>query len=535
MPRKLSELLSRARPLALEPGQAFGADPEIAGLAYDSRAVRPGYLFFALPGARSDGRAFIPEAIRRGASAIVYEDGAGIALPPEASLAARCRVADARASMSPIASAFHGDPSSSLRVIGVTGTEGKSSTVSFISQLLELSGVRTGFISTVQHKIGDRAEDNPEHQTTPEAPVVQEALAGMRDSGRAAAVIEASSHGLSPRLGRLADVRFDIGVFLNVTHEHLEFHGSFERYRDDKANLFRALDRSAEGLAGGSKAAGRTGGSEPFGVVNRDDPSAEYFRAATKRRVVSYALGEGAADLRAIEIRGDPAGSDFTLASAKGSIRARVNLPGAFNVPNALAALLAAAGYLGKDPLELAGFLPSLSPVRGRMTVIDMGQPFAVVVDYAHTPSSFQAVFPSLRDSCRGRLISLFGSGGERDVEKRPMQGRVAADYSDIVILADEDPRGEDPRELLEMIAAGCPERERDGDLFIVPDRPLAIRKALALAGPGDTVALLGKGHENSIIGRSGAVPYDEIEEAKEALSEMGFKKGEAHAAGRLG
>ncbi len=516
MAPRLSSILSDARTLKLIPGSSSGADPEITGLAYDSRAVKPGYLFFALPGIHADGRRFIGDAVDRGASAVILESGED-GLPAQASRAVLVFVEDARLAMAPVARAFNGDPAKDLIVIGVTGTEGKSTTVSLVSQLLELAGSRTGFISTVEHKLGAEAGANPEHQTTPEAPAIHAALAAMRANGAEAAVLEASSHGLSPRLGRLSGVAFDVGVFMNVTHEHLEFHGDFETYRDDKANLFRALDRDP-----GADWSVRKRALEPFGVVNADDPSASYFTSATRRRIVSFGWSE-AADLRAAALAEDGRGSSFTLSWKGKPARARIDLPGSFNVMNAMAAALAASGVLGRDPLELAPLLPSLRPVRGRMPPIDRGPPFAVVVDYAHTPSSFKAVIPPLRERCRGKLILVFGSGGERDVEKRPMQGRIASDYADLVVLADEDPRGEDPTELLLMIAAGCPERKIGDDLLVIPERPKAIRAAFAAAREGDIVALLGKGHENSIIGSSGTVPYDEIAEAERALAEMGY------------
>jgi UDP-N-acetylmuramoyl-L-alanyl-D-glutamate--2,6-diaminopimelate ligase len=517
MPIPLSSLLRDVPVLSRSPGTVSGIDPDIRGITYDSRAVKPGFLFFALPGAHDDGRRFIGDAISRGAAAVVLEPGGEGSFPPGPGKAALVLVESARLAMAPAARSFHGDPSKDLLVLGVTGTEGKSTTVSLISQLLELSGTRTGFISTVEHKTGASAVSNPEHQTTPEAPAVQAALAAMREAGAEAAVLEASSHGLSPRLGRLAGVSFDVGVFMNVTHEHLEFHGDFARYRDDKANLFRALDREPA-----PEWAARKRALEAIGVVNGDDPSAPYFRAATKRKILSFGWRDGV-DLRASELEEDDRGSSFSLSWKGLAAKARIELPGSFNVMNAMAALISAAACLGKDPLGVAPLLPSLKPVRGRMTSIEKGQAFSVVVDYAHTPSSFMAVIPPLRERCRGRLILLFGSGGERDVEKRPMQGRIAADYADLIILADEDPRGEDPAELLGMIAAGCPERRLGEDVLVIPNRPSAIREAFSRARPGDTVALLGKGHENSIIGRGGAVPYDEIGEAEKALEELGF------------
>jgi UDP-N-acetylmuramoyl-L-alanyl-D-glutamate--2,6-diaminopimelate ligase len=266
-------------------------------------------------------------------------------------------------------------------------------------------------------------------------------------------------------------------------------------------------------------------------VVCADDPSAPYFAAATKKPVYSFSSKGKEADFEARDIVSDASGASFTIVDRRGgpasgrSAAARIELPGAFNVDNALAALIAVSGLTGEDWESYIPLLPRLKPVLGRMTTLKAGQPFEVIVDYAHTPSSFRTVFPPIRERAKGRMICVFGSGGERDTEKRPEQGRIAADYFDIVILADEDPRGEEPTDLLEEIAAGCPERRRGEDLLIIPDRPTAIRRAFALARPGDIVMLLGKGHENSIIYKDGPHPYDEISCALGALAELGYKE----------
>jgi len=498
----------------------------VTGLAYDSRKVEPGFIYFALPGLHVDGRDFIPQAIKRGAVAVVYQEALPVYMPNIAYI----RVEDARFAMSPFADAFWASPSRALAVVGVTGTEGKSTTVFLIYQLLDLAKKRAGFVSTVQYRSGDTEEWNPEHQTTPEAPTVHGALAAMRDNGMEYAVLEASSHGLSPRTNRLGDVAFDVAVMTNVTHEHLEFHGSREQYRDDKANLFRALDLFPHEKTLDRHASAGAGlvGVPAFGVANADDGSAGYFASATKKPVYTFS-GKGAdADLSLCSITPGSGGNSYEiLVRATGrTLTLHDRLPGAFNALNVMAALLVVSGLLEKPVEELASLVALLRPVRGRMSVVDRGQKFEVLVDYAHTPSSFETVLPPLEKRVHGRggrLISLFGSGGERDREKRPRQGRIAADWSDIVVLADEDPRGEDPMELLEEIAAGCPEKKRGSELFLIPDRPSAIRKAFSLAKEGDLVLLLGKGHENSIIYKNETRPYDEIAEAEKALAEMGY------------
>jgi UDP-N-acetylmuramoyl-L-alanyl-D-glutamate--2,6-diaminopimelate ligase len=501
---------------------SFLCDPVVTGLEYDSRKVKPGSLYFALPGLHVDGHDFISAALDGGAAVVVHQED-----PPEGyrNGVFYIRVKDSRFAMSPVADAFYDSPSRRLAVIGVTGTEGKSTTVYLIYQLLILSGRKAGFISTVKYSDGGEEQWNPEHQTTPEATAIHRLLADMRDKGAEFAVLESSSHGLSPRTNRLGDVAFDAAVMTNVTHEHLEFHGSWEQYRRDKANLFRALDAFSHSKGPGD------GGNRvipSFGVVNADDGSAPYFAGAAKTRIFAYSAGGNEADLSAAFIESDPGGNRYRVRNAGtgGMMEITDRLPGAFNAGNVLAALLAVSGVLSVPVEDLVPLVPRLKPVRGRMTALVRGQPFEVLVDYAHTPSSFSAIFPPLRerlDRTGGRIISLFGSAGDRDTAKRPEQGRIAALWSDLVILTDEDPRGEEPLAILEEIAAGCPGRKNGEDIFLIPGRPAAVRKAFSLARPGDLVLLLGKGHENSIIYAEKTTPYDEIGEAEEALAEMGY------------
>lgn len=512
---------------AIEVVNCFGNDKSlINSVEYDSRKVRAysyddktdlkkGSAFFALPGIHTDGKKFINSAIENGAVCIFYEGDLNNHSCDEICFV---QVNDVRKTMSKVSALLYDEPSRTLGVIGVTGTEGKSSTVSFIFQLLNLCGKKAGFFSTVEYSIDGNVIPNPEHQTTPESNVVQLRLAQMRDSGCSYAVVEASSHGLSPRTARLEDVIFDAGVFMNVTQEHLEFHGTIEQYRYDKANLFRALDKNP----------GK--GFPIFGIVNYEDPSAPYFMEATQKNV--YPFSTELKDLKKIEeyeglfaknIEESSSGIKFTLCdfSSKKEYGCELKLAGIFNVKNILASVLAVQRITGLDIACIIEKLPLVKPVKGRMMLIDEGQDFEVLIDYAHTPSSFMTIFPSIKERIKksgGKVISLFGSGGERDVKKRPEQGRIAALYSDIVILADEDPRGEDSVELLEMIAAGCPEKKRGEELFIIPDRLSAIKKAFSLAGKNDAVLLLGKGHENSIIFKDKTIPYDEETTARKLL-----------------
>jgi len=498
-------------------------DPLVAALEYDSRKVKPDTLFFAWSGVHTDGHSYINDAIARGAVVVIHEAEIDEKKPDVTYL----KVRNSRFAMSPVAAAFYGFPSRRLLVTGVTGTEGKSTTVYLIWQLLRLMGKKAGFFSTVQYSDGGEAQWNPEHQTTPEAPTVQRMLWEMAENGCVYAVVESSSHGLSPRTNRLGDVVFDAAVFTNVTHEHLEFHGSWEQYRDDKSNLFRALDygRIKTGINHADMI------PEPFGVINADDDSADYFAGVTKHKKLSFSAHGKDADLTIKAIESGAFGNWYHvfIAEENTAIDIRDRLPGAFNAGNVLAALLVVSELTGVSVRELAMLCPRLLPVQGRMTSIDKGQPFEVLVDYAHTPSSFRTIFPPLRrrvDRSGGRIISLFGSAGERDTQKRAEQGKIAAVYSDFIILADEDPRGDTPMDILNDIAGGVYTGKPDSfklneNLFLIPDRPTAIRKALSLARPGDLVLLLGKGHENTIIYQDHVMPFNEIDETEKALEEQ--------------
>lgn len=529
MERKFSdffngELIQKAEILNIQGDQK---SVPITGLEYDSRLVKPGSIYFALPGIHTDGHSYINSAIKNGAAAVVYQQDLSEYIDGILYIKAK----DSRFAMSSIANAFYDFPSKKLAVIGVTGTEGKSTTVYLIFQLLRLAGKQAGFFSTVQFCTSEKIEWNPEHQTTPEATIVHRHLFEMQKNGLEYAVVESSSHGLSPKTNRLGDVAFDVGVMCNVTHEHLEFHGTWEQYRLDKAALFRSLDNydHAKNISGIKKEI------PSFGVVNADDLSADFFTGTTRKSVYSFSTKIHDADLNVTSLVGSAVGNQYEvlMRSEKKTIHIEDKLPGTFNAGNVLAALLVVSKILSISIEELIPYVIKLKPVRGRMWVVDKGQPFEVVVDYAHTPSSFEVIFPPLRERLQksgGQIISLFGSAGERDTQKRPLQGSIAAKYSDIVFLCDEDPRGEGPMTILEdiavgCIATGCKNLKRDETLFLIPDRPTAIRKAFAMAKPGDLVILLGKGHENSIIYANKTISYDEINEAEKALSEIGFNK----------
>lgn len=548
----------------------------ITNLVFDSREVTTDSLFFALPGTHIDGNKFISEAILAGANAVIYQ---GTLSPGNQEDIAKAiikrsiqnemsqdkikfspvliNVADSRYAMAPVSSTFYDNPSERMVVLGVTGTEGKSSTVSFIWQLLRACGKKAGFISTVEYSLGGEAIPNPQHQTTPEAPIIQHHLNEMLMNGCDYAVVETSSHGLSSKLNRCGNIMFDCGVFMNVTLEHLEFHKNFETYRSDKANLFRALDKHnhIKTIQGQKKKI------NSIGIVNLEDPSAKYFIDATNHPVYGFTslgkAGKAASEsentrislpeipanigyMTATNIVSDTYGISFDVdADGKDGIygenynsatprehvkfSVKASIPGAFNAYNLMASITAVSSVTGLSFEDVASRVSTLTPIKGRMTVINEGQPFEVIIDYAHTPSSFETIFPPLRKRCSGKIFSVFGSGGERDVTKRPLQGQIAAKYCDVVVLADEDPRGEDPVELLKQIAVGAEKEGKimDKDLFIIHERQKAIREVFKMAQKGDIVLLLGKSHENSIIYKNYTMPYDEISEAKQALKEI--------------
>ena len=418
---------------------------------------------------------------------------------------------------------WYGDPSHEIGVVGITGTDGKTTT-SFLSiAALEAAGLASGMVGTVETKIGSLREANAAHATTPEAPHLQAALRAMVAAGDRVAVIETTSHGLA--LDRVGGIAYDAALFTNLTHEHLEFHGTFDAYRDAKLSLFERLavqrsnpEKSLHGRAW-TKAA----------IVNLDDPAAGRFAGGAQEagaRVLTYGT-DAAADVRAERVEEDAAGLRIALQAPSGSASLALRLAGRFNAHNALA-VIALGVALDLDPAAVRHGLESLEGVPGRMERIDAGQPFVVVVDYAHSPASLQKVLDLLAPVAAARgggLVAVFGSAGERDTAKRPMMGRIAGDRCRLVVVTDEDPRGEDRTAILEEIAAGAVSvgKRRDHDLLLLADRRTAIEAAFERARPGDVVLLAGKGHERSIIGPDGPVPWDERTIARAALADLGY------------
>jgi UDP-N-acetylmuramoyl-L-alanyl-D-glutamate--2,6-diaminopimelate ligase len=499
-------LLQEASNLAQQVRVHGDAGVAIEAITYDSRAVTPGALFVALRGAAVDGHRFIGGALDRGAAAILAES-------PIADSRARCTLVapDSRAALAHLAVAFYRDPSRDLGLIGVTGTKGKTTT-SFLIEWILAGRHQTGLIGTVDLKVGPRRWRNPAHQTTPESLEVQRLLREMVEAGVEWAVLETSSHALATY--RVTGCAYDIAVITNVTHEHLDFHGTYDNYLAAKASL---LDRIAPP---GAKSPARPRGA----AINRDDPgAATLIGRAREVPEVTYGLAPDA-DVRAEDSVADSAGVSFTLSSPWGIEHLRVPLLGRFNVANTLAA--ASACLLAGVSLDvIAHRLASFPGVPGRLQRIDRGQPFLVVVDYAHNADSLSQVLQLLRGLTAGRLIALFGSGGERDTAKRAMMGEACARLAEFGIFADEDPRGEEPIAIVNMIADGAASAGwREGEHYAsIPDRREAIDFACAMARPGDTLVLAGKGHEDTIIYADRTIPWDEADEAQRALGRLGY------------
>jgi UDP-N-acetylmuramoyl-L-alanyl-D-glutamate--2,6-diaminopimelate ligase len=506
-----------------------GANPEITGVAYDSRKVEPGSLFVAIRGTHADGHAFVAQALERGAAALLVD--ARFWQPAQIPGGVPLVVAEnSLAALAPVAAAFYGHPGRALAVVGITGSKGKTSTASLTRTALEASGAGVGLMGTLEFQIGARRWANTTRQSTLEALEVQAMLREMADAGCRFAVLEATSHALSAQWNRLGGCDFDVAALTNVTHEHLDYHGSVEQYRRDKARLFELLGEEATGERGRAKAAIAPASPVAFlssptkwAIVNADDPHHTMFlhAAPTSAQRLTYGV-EQPADVRASAVVATPEGSTFQLETPWGAGAVRLHLPGMFNVHNALAALSIALCQ-GVPLDKAAAALASVGGVRGRMERVDAGQPFGVIVDYAHNPDSFEQVLGMLRPLTRGRLIALFGSAGERDRAKRSMQGAIAARFCDLLVLTDEDPRGEDREAIIAEIAEGARRAMPHVPCVAIPDRRDALRHALAEAREGDLVLLLGKGHESTIQYANGSVPWDEAGVAREVLAELGY------------
>jgi UDP-N-acetylmuramoyl-L-alanyl-D-glutamate--2,6-diaminopimelate ligase len=471
---------------------------EVVSLAYDSRKVGPGTLFFCVPGGKVDGHEFAAGAVEAGAVALVVERELELNV-------AQMVVPDARAAMAPLAARFWGDPTGELRVVGVTGTNGKTTTAFLLREILEAAGVQTGLLGTVRQVVGGVEEEV--ERTTPEAIDLQRTFRRMVDAKDRVCVMEVSSHALA--LHRVDSVRFEVALFTNLTQDHLDFHGSMEEYFHAKRLLFEM----------GPKAS----------IVNVDDPYGR--KLAEEFDCVTFSAAGERARIGASDVRFDGEGARFTITEPLGGGEiasedryrpptgvVRTRLPGHFNVSNALAAFTAATA-LGVPPDDAAAGLAGAQRVPGRFEPIEEGQDFAVLVDYAHTPDSLENVLGAARELTGGQLIAVFGAGGDRDRDKRPKMGRAGAALSDLAIVTSDNPRSEDPGAIIAEVLGGV---ENGVDVEVEPDRRAAIALALGRARPGDTVVIAGKGHEQGQEFADGRkLPFDDREVARAELRRL--------------
>ncbi|HNT97288.1 MAG TPA: UDP-N-acetylmuramoyl-L-alanyl-D-glutamate--2,6-diaminopimelate ligase [Elusimicrobiales bacterium] len=475
--------------------EAGGPDLPVSGIFYDSRKDLRGGVFFALPGARTDGDLHASEALRKGAAAVVSRSPAPADLP---SGTAWARASDITATFSHAASEFHGRPSEKLKVVGVTGTNGKTTVTYMLESVFSRLGMKPGVIGTVNYRIGGEVVSSAPN-TTPMAPELHSLLAQMVSCGSYAAVMEVSSHSLA--LGRADSVKFDCAVFTNLQSDHLDFHKDRGNYLSAKLRLF-AL----------TAASGKEGRSA---VVNADEPAAaEVARAAAGAGVLTYAL-DRPADISAAGPEYAPDGVAFTLRTPAGEAPVKLRLPGRHNLYNALAAA-GAAHALGVSPADIAAGLEALEKVPGRLEPVRAGQDFSIFVDYAHTADALESVLGSLRGAGGKKLITVFGCGGDRDRTKRAPMGRAACSLSDRVFITSDNPRTEDPAAIIAEIEAGV--KGKFSNYEVIPDRRAAIRAAVAAASYGDIVLIAGKGHEDyQVIGRD-TVHFSDCEEAALAV-----------------
>lgn len=476
----------------------------VGGLAYDSREVQPGDVFVCWQGLRHDGHQFVADAFRRGAVAAVVERP----LPADGGLVV---VPDGREALARLSAAFYGFPSRRLRVIGVTGTNGKTTTTHLIKAVLEQAGHKVGLIGTIHHLVGNEVLDT--RRTTPESLDLQRLLFHMAERGMEYAVMEVSSHAVA--LKRIVGTEFDVAVFTNLTQDHLDFHADFEEYAAAKAQFLAAV--SPNGVK-----------PRKAVVINMDDPKAQYMHANAGVPVIGYGI-HAATDVSAADVQVRPEGVSFEARTPAGVVSLHLQLTGRFNVYNSLAAL--AVGLHEGVPLAfIRTALEQVPGIPGRLERVDRGQPFTVLVDYAHTPDGLENVLQTCRSFAPGRVIVVFGCGGDRDKEKRPLMGQVAARLADVVIITSDNPRSEAPAAIAAAIEEGVRAAgKQPGEYEVVLERREAIRNAIQAARPGDIVLIAGKGHETTQEFHDRVIHFDDREEAARALRER-FGDGPADA-----
>lgn len=472
------------------------ANTEITGIQIDSRKVVPGDLFICLPGHTVDGHNYADKAIAQGAAAIVVNRTLDVAVP-------QLVVKDCRYAMAVIADYYYGSPSKQMRMIGVTGTNGKTTTTYLIERILSDAGFNPGLIGTIQMRYaGQQIEMS---RTTPEALELQQSLHAMAEAGTDACVMEVSSHALEQ--GRVKGCRFRTAVFTNLSQDHLDYHHTMEEYRAAKGLFFSRLGND---FADAQE-------QRTYAVLNTDDEASAYFASLTSAEVITYGV-EQAADVQASQIQITSRGTQFHVSTFRGDADIQLKMVGKFNVYNALAAI-AAALIEGISLTEIKRSLESIAGVDGRVEAVDAGQPFAVIVDYAHTPDGLENVLRTVKEFATGRVLTVFGCGGDRDRTKRPIMGRIAAQYSDHVFVTSDNPRTENPDAILLDIEQGIVNDNNHTSTYEMEvDRRTAIQKAIEMASPHDVVLIAGKGHETyQIIGNT-YHDFDDRIVAKEAI-----------------
>jgi UDP-N-acetylmuramyl-tripeptide synthetase len=489
---------------AADGATCIGVVPEIRELTHASGMVRPGWGFAAVPGRARDGHEFLGEVIDAGASVCIVQADREAGWERFRGRVPLVVVRDVRAELGRLAAAVYGRPSDKLRIVGVTGTDGKTTTAHLTAHVLDRCGLGAGYLSSVGFDRGHAFEINAMHMTTLEATSIQSMLADAVSGGRETMVVEASSEGLAQ--GRLDGCSVDVAVFTNLTRDHLDFHGTMERYLEAKGLLFRKLDED------GSKEFARAA------VLNADEPSSDYLRTLSDAPVITYGMRQRA-EFSAANVRTEGFGLRFSVQHGDEHVEASVPLTGEFNAYNSLAAI-AAAFSQGIGLSEAVAALSGFPGVPGRMERIDEGQPFAVFVDIASTGAAMENVLNALRPATRGRLWVMFGAAGGRDPARRRSLGSIVARLADRAVITNEDPRHEDPDAIVEAICQALREggRVEGSDFVRVPDRRSAIRYVFEHAQPGDTVLLAGKATETTMIFANGPVDWDERAVARELL-----------------
>ncbi|MBP8865271.1 MAG: UDP-N-acetylmuramoyl-L-alanyl-D-glutamate--2,6-diaminopimelate ligase [Acetobacterium sp.] len=493
---KLEKLISELKIIDIRNNQP---ECDIKKICYNSREVVPGSLFVAIPGYVTDGHQYIGKAISQGAVAVVHQDD----LTDYQTGVSYIKVADSRHALGLLGSCFYGKPSASMVVTGITGTNGKTSLTYMLKHIFETEGKKCGLIGTIHNLIGDQVVDN-RGRTTPESLEVQEIINEMKERGCSHLFMEVSSHGLA--LDRVNGVEFDYGIFTNLTQDHLDYHKTFENYFEAKAKLFFQAQKA--------------------NIINGDDPWGRKLCAILKEKtsvpVLTYGMNPGH-DYYARDLVFGAKGTDFTLVTPDGEEKLWLNIPGEFMVYNAIAAIIAAVTE-GVPMAVIRDALATMPGVEGRMEILDLEAPFDVIIDYAHSPDSLEKLLQSVRKIFTGRIVLVFGCNGDRDKEKRPIMGRIAGEYADMVVVTSDNPASENPLDIIDAVVAGV--REKTNQVATVELRQEGIYYGATLCRPGDVLVLAGKGHEKQEIMKDETLYYNEWDTAREAIARLKLQSG---------